>query len=103
MDISELKQNFNKLEDKIFEIEMPCNNMEDNTLQADERVALEGRVKSLTNLLNDQIDRGLRKQLSIHNILITKAKENWDETACVVAHFLASLCMSKEEKQQIFP
>ena len=31
----------------------------------------------------------MRKQLSIHNIPKTKAKENWEETACVVARFLA--------------
>ena len=57
-----MKQNFNKLEDKIYAIEMRCDNMEDNTLQADERfAALDGRVENLTNLLNDQINRGLRK------------------------------------------
>ena len=46
MDIRVLKHNFNKLEDKICAIKIRCDNMEDNTLQADERaVALEGRVK----------------------------------------------------------
>ena len=60
---------------------MRCGNMEGNTFQADERVAaLEGRVGNHTNLLNDQIDRRLRKQLSIHNIPMAKAKEYWDET-----------------------
>ena len=90
IDIGELKHNFSKLEDKICAIEMRCDNIEDNTLLADERVAaLESKLESISNLLNDQVDRGLRKKLSIHNIPKTKAKENWEETACVVARFLA--------------
>ena len=51
---------------------------------------LKREVKGLKLDLAEQIDRGLRNCLTVHNVPLTKQRESWDETKAVLAKFLST-------------